>query len=82
MRTAWRVPDAKKLFEAGADLTARDEHLGSTPLAWAAKFGQLDMVKFLLGRGAPRSLPDDPDWATPLVWAIRRGHEEIARLLS
>jgi ankyrin repeat protein len=40
------------------------------------------MVKFLLGRGAPKSLPDDPDWATPLAWAIRRGHEKIARLLS
>jgi hypothetical protein len=32
------VPEAKKLLGAGADLTARDEHLRSTPLAWAAKF--------------------------------------------
>ncbi len=76
------VPQAKKLLEAGADLTARDEHLRSTPLAWAAKFGQLEMVQFLLGRGAPKRLPDDPDWATPLAWATRRGHEEIAKLLA
>jgi ankyrin repeat protein len=76
------VKEAKKLLKAGADLTARDEHLRSTPLAWAAKFGQLKMVKFLLGSGAPKSLPDDPPWATPLAWAIRRGHDEIARLLS
>jgi ankyrin repeat protein len=76
------VPEAKKLLEAGADLTARDEHLGSTPLAWAARFGQIEMVKFLLGHGAPKSLPDDPEWATPLAWATKRGHEEIARLLS
>ena len=74
--------EAKKLLEAGADLTARDEHLRSTPLAWAAKFGQLEMVKFLLRRGAPKSLPDDPAWATPLAWATRRGHDNIARLLS
>jgi hypothetical protein len=40
------------------------------------------MVTFLLGRGAPKSLPGDPHWATPLAWATRRGHEEIARLLS
>jgi ankyrin repeat protein len=73
---------AKRLLEAGADLTARDEHLSSTPLAWAAKFGQLEMVEFLLRHGAPRSLPDDPVWATPLAWATRRGHDEIARLLS
>jgi ankyrin repeat protein len=73
---------AKKLLEAGADVSARDEHLQSTPLGWAAKFGQLKMVKFLLARGAPKSLPDDPPWATPLAWAKRRGHDEIARLLS
>jgi ankyrin repeat protein len=74
--------EAKKLLEAGADMTARDEHLRSTPLAWAARFGQLKMVKFLLRRGAPKRLPDDPEWATPLAWATRRGHDEIARLLS
>ena len=73
---------AKALLDAGADLTARDEHLRSTPLAWAAKFGQNDMVSLLLDRGAPRSLPDDPAWATPLAWAKKRGHEEIARLLQ
>ena len=38
------VREAKKLLEAGADLTARDEHLRSTLLAWAAKYGQLEMV--------------------------------------
>jgi ankyrin repeat protein len=76
------VREAKKLLEAGADLTARDEHLRSTPLAWAAKFGQLKMVKFLLRHGAPKRLPDDPEWATPLAWATRRGHDEIAKLLS
>jgi len=76
------VKEAKKLIKAGADLTARDEHLRSTPLAWAAKYGQLEMVQFLLKNGAPKSLPDDPSWATPLAWARRRGHEEIARLLG
>jgi ankyrin repeat protein len=73
---------AKALLDAGADLTARDEHLRSTPLAWAAKFGQREMVALLLERGAPRSLPDDPAWATPLAWAKKRGHDAIARLLE
>jgi ankyrin repeat protein len=76
------VPEATKLLEAGADLTARDEHLRSTPLAWAAKFGQLEMVEFLLRHGAPKCLPDDPEWATPRAWATRRGHDEIAKLLT
>ncbi|HEY7475375.1 MAG TPA: ankyrin repeat domain-containing protein [Vicinamibacterales bacterium] len=72
---------AGKLLDAGADLTARDDHIRSTPLAWAAKFGQVKMVKFLLRRGAPKSLPDDPPWATPRAWAERRGHKKIAELL-
>ena len=76
------VAQAKKLIEAGADLTARDEHLRSTPLAWAAKFGHREMAEFLLQQGAPKSLPDDPPWATPLAWAVKRKHDEIARLLS
>jgi ankyrin repeat protein len=73
---------AKQLLDAGADLTARDDHIRSTPLAWAAKFGHLKMVKLLLKRGAPKSLPDDPVWATPRAWALRRGHKKIADLLS
>lgn len=75
------LQEAAKLLAAGADLTARDEHLRSTPLAWAAKFGQLEMVTFLLERGAAKSLPDDPPWATPLAWAVRRGHDKVAELL-
>ncbi len=75
------VRTARVLLDAGADLTARDEHLRSTPLAWAAKFGQMKMVKFLLKRGAPKQLPDDPPWATPRAWALRRGHTKIADLL-
>jgi ankyrin repeat protein len=74
--------EAKKLLESGADLTTCDEHIRSTPLAWAAKYGQLKMVKFLLRRGAPKSQHDDPPWATPLAWATRRGHDKIAKLLS
>ena len=37
--------EAKRLLESGADLTARDEHLRSTPLAWAAKFGVVMLTK-------------------------------------
>jgi ankyrin repeat protein len=76
------VRKAKQLIDAGADLTARDDHIRSTPLAWAAKFGQLKMVRYLLRRGAPKRLPDDPSWATPREWAARRGHRKIADLLT
>jgi ankyrin repeat protein len=72
---------ARCFIEHGADLHARDEDLGSTPLAWAAKFGQKSMVELLLRSGAKPVHPDDPDWATPRAWATRRGHAEIAEVL-
>jgi ankyrin repeat protein len=79
------VEKASIFIENGADLQARDEDIGSTPLGWAAKFGKIEMVELLLKSGAKPNLPDDsPDllWATPLAWATRRGHGEIVELLK
>jgi ankyrin repeat protein len=79
------VEKAGLFIEHGADLHARDEDICSTPLGWAAKFGQTAMVELLLKHGAKPNLPDDlPDlaWATPLAWATRRGHAEIVDLLK
>jgi ankyrin repeat protein len=77
-----RVECAKILIDAGARLTARDEDYRSTPLAWAARYGLLDMVDLLLERGSPpRSATDEP-WATPLAWATKRGQREVAERLK
>lgn len=76
------VEKATWFLDHGADLHARDGDICSTPLGWAAKFGQSGMVEFLLHRGARPNLKDDPPWATPLAWATRRGHHGIATLLK
>jgi ankyrin repeat protein len=76
------LENAMIFIEHGADLHARDEDICSTPLGWAAKFGSIRMVEFLLARGAKPNLPDDPPWATPLAWATRRGHAQIVELLK
>jgi hypothetical protein len=81
-RAGFAADAAAQFIDHGADLHARDEDICSTPLGWAAKFGQLPMVQLLLERGAKPNLPDDPPWATPLAWATRRGHTEIAELLA
>jgi ankyrin repeat protein len=75
------VEKAAQFLDHGADLTARDEDLCSTPLGWAAKFGQRPIVELLLRRGAQPNHPDDPPWATPLAWATRRHHSDIVALL-
>jgi RNA polymerase sigma factor (sigma-70 family) len=69
------------LLDYGADIDARDDVHCATPLAWAAMFGNHDIVELLLSRGARPNLPDDEPWATPLFWAKHRGHKEIVKLL-
>lgn len=76
-----RVACTTILLEAGAAISARDEHYRSTPLAWAARTGLADMVELLLARGAKTNLVDDEPWATPLAWASRRQHEGIVETL-
>jgi ankyrin repeat protein len=72
---------ARQWVGRGARLDPRDDDLSSRPLGWAAKFGRIEMVQWLLAAGSPARHPADPDWATPLAWAERRGHAEIARVL-
>jgi len=75
------IAAASWLLDRGAEIHLRDREFESTPLAWAARAGREDMVRFLLSRGAKPSLPDDEPWATPDAWARRRGHERIRDLL-
>ena len=72
---------ATMLLDAGANISAKDDDLRSTPLAWAARGNRPDMVEFLLARGARTNLPDDMPWATPLAWATRRGYRQVAEML-
>jgi ankyrin repeat protein len=76
------VEKAAIFIDHGADLNTIDEEFCSTPLGYAAKYGQTRMVEFLLRRGADPALPLDSPWAQPLAWAMRREHREIVRLLN
>ena len=67
---------ARLLLDHGADINPIDEEYRSTPLGLAARWGQREMVAFLLERGA------DPNksgarWARPLAWARKKGHAAI-----
>ena len=69
------------LLDHGANLNARDDEILSTPLAWAARWNRIELVKLFLEYGAAVNLPDDEPWATPLAWAEKCGNTEVAEIL-
>ncbi|NEU06833.1 ankyrin repeat domain-containing protein [Flavihumibacter sp. R14] len=71
---------AELLLKYGADLNPVDEEYQSTPLGMAARWGHIEMVKYLLQQGA------DPNkagaaWATPLAWAKKKSFADIEERL-
>ena len=67
---------ARLLLEHGADVNAVDEEYRSTPLGFAARWGNREMVALLLEHGADPNRSGAP-WSTPLAWAKKKGHAEI-----
>ena len=78
--TASSLEIAQLLVRHGARLDISDQEYSSTPIGWAARTGQSEMVEYLLGEGAPLDAPFE--WATPLAWARRRNHHDIIRILE
>jgi ankyrin repeat protein len=71
------VPVVGGLVKAFADLR------GSTPLHGAAKAGRLDMVEWLVQRGAARSLHvRTASGVTPAMFAERGGHYAVVSFLN
>jgi ankyrin repeat protein len=60
----------------------RHENLGQTPLTAAAQFGQVEVARLLLSKGADPNLRDGGGLSsTPLATAARHGQLEMCRVL-
>jgi hypothetical protein len=70
------VQKARLLLDHGADINAIDDDYSSTPLGYAAHWGQREVAAFLIERGAEVNKSGAP-WATPLAWARRKGHTDV-----
>jgi ankyrin repeat protein len=68
------------LLDFGADINRIDEELKATPLGWRCRYGDTEVVKHLLERGADPELAG-ADWARPLEWARKKGHHEIVAII-
>ncbi|KAF9428118.1 hypothetical protein BGZ76_002057 [Entomortierella beljakovae] len=74
-----RIVDILDNFREWVDINAHEED-GSTPLIYAACFGQTAAVFMLLDAGALVDERDKFGW-TALVWATNNKHEDIVRML-
>ncbi|MFN7926292.1 MAG: ankyrin repeat domain-containing protein [Bryobacteraceae bacterium] len=73
------------LLDAGEDpnrFNPPATHAHSTPLHQAALAGHLDIVKFLVERGARTDIRDKAYDSTPLGWARHGGQAEVAAFLE
>ena len=75
------VEKSALLLDRGAAIETVDDEWCSTPLGWAAHWGNRDLAAFLLERGAdPRG--GGAEWATPLARAEKAGHQDIVEMLK
>eukprot|EP01097_Dermamoeba_algensis_P003859 TRINITY_DN2614_c0_g1_i2.p1 TRINITY_DN2614_c0_g1~~TRINITY_DN2614_c0_g1_i2.p1 ORF type:complete len:694 (-),score=137.63 TRINITY_DN2614_c0_g1_i2:185-2266(-) len=74
------LESAALLTESGAEINVRTSTNQQTPLHLAVLYNRLDMVSFLLQRGADPNLPDIGG-NTPLMTASQMGFIDIARIL-
>jgi hypothetical protein len=65
---------------AGADVNAKDDNWGATPLHFAARNGHKNVAELLVVKGAAMNTKDD-DGRTPLHMVADIGHNGIAELL-
>ena len=74
------IEAVKKHLAAGADVNAKDNVVGWTPLHLAAWFGRKEIVELLIAGGAYVNAKD-VDGSTPLHNAADGGQKETAELL-
>lgn len=75
-------PSLEVLLQFQANINARDNFFGFTPLTWAVLHRRLDLVQFFIAHGAAIELPDDHVWTTPRFWAQQLEESAILQALE
>jgi len=74
------IQKAELLIKYGADIDPVEEEYQSTPLGIATRWGHVEMVNYLLARGADINKAG-ASWATPLEWAKKKEQDEIEMIM-
>jgi ankyrin repeat protein len=75
------IEDVKEHLADGANVNAKDDQFGWTPLHFAASTGHNEIVELLIAKGAEVDSKDDKYGVTPLHYAASNARDEIAELL-
>lgn len=70
----------ESLLETGVDVNSKSEY-GATALAYACDKGHVEVVKFLISKGADVEATDRFYNFNPLTWARIHTHDEIIQIL-
>ena len=71
-----------RVGEAGGEPVDATDSYCNTALHWAAVYGWLEAVQYMLQRGATVDLPNNNSKSTALHWAAFEGHAAVARELA
>ncbi|HEU5289184.1 MAG TPA: ankyrin repeat domain-containing protein [Cyclobacteriaceae bacterium] len=74
------ISKAELLLNYGAEIDPIDEEYQSTPLGMAARWGHIEMARYLLKKGANPNKAG-ASWATPLEWAKLICYDDIEAVL-
>ena len=74
------IEAVKKHLDAGADVNAKDDQFGGTPLHHVTVKGHKEIAELLIAKGADVNVLDGGGY-TPLDRAIKKNHPELADLL-
>lgn len=74
------LEEVTRLVEGGVDVNWRDS-IGETALFGAAALGHVEVVRFLLDRGAVCNISEESIGYTPLHWAASHGNLETIKVL-
>lgn len=74
------VEKVKELLDSGIDANVIIKQTAKTPIYTAINFGMLDIIEFLVSRGAEVNFKNKNE-ETPLLFAVAHAYPEVCRFL-